>query len=644
MKFIDKRLRNLFMLYLPFLAILSGLLLFNCSMAMADGAVLHPAIPLYDESGNHVLDSGKPYSSRKSCGSNGGSGCHDYDSISKAYHFEFGRDEASDDFGKKRGLPHLVSPGYYGGYGCMGGNNPDVLAKKANGKVEDFADRGSAGWIMRCNGCHQGGGWMEKDRSGRRYDETDPNSVPSLDGDYYNRGTTSSNTATTSDVVSQWDWKKSGVAEADCLMCHADFTKLKKFDPQLNGSGTAGALDHFRGLRGTYLAGLGYFRYMGTAVLEFMNLNTTADATKDSSPVIFKRSLSMPDGNHTMVHSMTNPQYYLELNSDGQPVVNWNTASFDANRKITIPMLRFPGNDNCMNCHRTSNSRRGFYGFGDVASVEHNADGTLKEDYRDDVHRGKTWTEKGETRQIENCNSCHSRNYYNSASSNVNLDANHDILKGNSDMDTRNDLDYNPSAKSCKYCHNDAAKPAIPSGQKDMLSAHREIWKLRGDLTGYPQDSLTKITQTHLDVISCESCHITGKKNNGTPIQILYRYRATEDGSLKIAPYNPRIRYYWKDKNSGRILTQTERNSVFSTKTGSDGKEYGAITDPVSGNETGRVAVTVGMHGVSYSDPASYDNYKALKSAYDSLLAKTGTASPKAVMVWTESNLRQRSG
>ncbi len=102
-----------------------------------DQAVLHPAIPLLDEAGDHVLDSGEPYSPRMSCGN---AGCHDYESITHAYHFEMGRDEASDDFGAQRGLPQLVSPGYFGGYACMGGSNPDVLAKKVNASADDFAE------------------------------------------------------------------------------------------------------------------------------------------------------------------------------------------------------------------------------------------------------------------------------------------------------------------------------------------------------------------------------------------------------------------------------------------------------------------------------------------------------------------------
>jgi len=103
---------------------------------------------------------------------------------------------------------------------------------------------------------------------------------------------------------------------------------------------------------------------------------------------------------------------------------------------VSLPLRRFPANDNCMQCHRTSNSRRGFYGFGDRARLELDEDGALVDDYQDDVHKGKTWTEaNGETRQIENCNACHARNYFRPAHANVELDASHDFLKGNSDMD-----------------------------------------------------------------------------------------------------------------------------------------------------------------------------------------------------------------
>jgi len=264
-------------------------------------SVLHPAIPILDESGDHVLDSGKPYSSKVTCGT---SGCHDYDSITSAFHFEMGRSEADDNYGKNHGVPILVSPGYFGGYNCMGSSNPDRLAKKLNASEADFADKGSAGLVQRCVGCHTGGGWMEKDRNGIRYDETDASAVKPFDGDYFNRGTDENNQPAEEDVVTQWDWKKSGVVEADCFLCHADRNAMVKTDPQLvtidplTGEDTASdAPAHAKELRRTMLVREGFFKYAGTGILEFLNLNTTTDPANDKTLLNFSRDTAYPHAN-----------------------------------------------------------------------------------------------------------------------------------------------------------------------------------------------------------------------------------------------------------------------------------------------------------------------------------------------------------
>ena len=580
-----------------------------------DNPVAHPAIPLLDEGGQHVLNSQNPYSPKTSCGS---SGCHDYDSITHSFHFETGRDEAGDDFGAMRQLPQLVTPGYYGGYSCMGGSNPDILAKKHNANKDDFADKGSAGWIMRCISCHSGGGWMEKDRNNRRYDSVDPATVNALDGDYYNRATDENNQSADSSIVSQWDWQKSGVVENDCFLCHYRFDDLKVFDSNLPAD--TSAYDHFRDVRTSELARKGFFRYVPSAILEVMNLKH--DDGIEQSLLTFERD---DEG--------------LKLDSNGNPILNWHAEAFDENGKVIIQMLRYPNNDNCMMCHRTSNSRRGFYGFGEKTAMEMDAEGIYQEDYQDDVHYGKTWLEaNGETREIKNCNACHSESYYRPSFSNVDLDNPHQILKGNSDMDVRNDLDYHPAPKSCAYCHQEAQNPAIPSGHNNLLEAHKERWKASGDMYGYSSNSLDRITQTHLDVISCEACHITNKKSRGNNIQIMYRYRRSEDGQLRIIPYNPRQRYYWKDNNTGYVLNQTERNSVFNLETDDQGNKYGALINPTTGEVLGTVAARMSHGSWRFNDPDTYEGFVALKSAYDSVLANKGIANPDAVMVWTESN------
>ncbi len=622
---------------LPFMLFLCTQVTLAATENAYDKTVMHPAIPLLDEQGKHVLTTGNAYSPRSSCGS---SGCHDYDSITHAYHFEMGRDEADDLYGKKRGLPQLVSPGYFGGYSCMGGSRPNILSKKSNANAAEFKDRGAAGFIKDCAGCHAGGGFGEKDRNGIRYDQKVESQIKPLDGDYFERKSNVANVGHDPEFKNQlvrWDWKKTGVVENDCMMCHADFSALKKFPASGAGLGlndlsdkSDSAVEFYKRARSSILIGNDFFRESTSPIWEFYNLKPED-----------------PEGLQLM-HMVRNFKegkegdargYTFALGENGKPIMNWNPAAFDENGKAHIPMLRFPGNDNCMLCHRTSNSRRGFYGFGDAAVASFDDDGVIEEDYQDDVHKGKSFTDdNGEVRAIENCNTCHSRNYKKPTFSNADLSADHNFLKGNSDMDVRNDLDYAPNAKSCELCHDKMANNVVPSGQANMQDAHRELWKANGDMAGYEKSQLDSITKTHLDVVSCQACHITGKQNKGKPIQTLYRYRQAEDGTSKIFPYNPKIRYYWKDKNSDYVLTRLDNDSVFAVKKNEVGEEYAVIVD-TQGNELAQVSFKQGRHGPSYGAPESYEAFVALKKAYDSVLASKGIANSNVQQVWLESNM-----
>jgi hypothetical protein len=557
------------------------------SVNVFDKPVLHPAIPLVDEDGQHVLTTGKPYSTRMSCGNGEGGGCHDIDKISKAYHFEMGREETGDSFGKDRGLAALTGPGFFGGYNCgynpFQTNNPQWLAKKSNSHEFEFLDYGAPGLIKSCAQCHNGGGFAEKDRDDNRYDKTADTDIKALDGDYFD-WQTAAGSNTTGSVLTKWNWQKSGVIEPDCLICHADFSKFKQ------------PVQSWVDLRAKQFIEKGFFRYANSAIFAYLNI---APDSVDGKNVL------KTDGS---------------LGADGLPVLQWNADAFDSNGKLTMPMLRFPADDNCMQCHVTSNSRRGFYGFGDVAKSELNADGTLKPDAKDDIHKGKSWSDRTgyctatntnpSCRSIENCNSCHSKQYYKDLYLNVDLDADHNFLMGNSDEDVRRDLNFQPGPLSCERCHNGtayggAANPALPSGHSNILDAHRELWKARGDMVGYPANTLNKVTLVHLDEIACQTCHIPNLQNEGADLKIRYRYRKGEDGILKMMPYIPSSRYYWIDQTSQRVLTRAERLSV--------------------------------SNGVD-SDPQTYTEIKNLKAAYDKLLSDKGYAKANTQMVWTESN------
>ncbi len=603
-----------------------------------DKAVPHPPIPLLDEDGVNVLTSQKAYSPKKSCA---GSGCHDYDKITSAYHFQMGRDEADDNYGAKRGLPQLVSPGYYGGYNCMGGSNQTVLSKKNNTSAEDFADYGSAGFVKRCYGCHTGGGYAEYDRDGIRYDQKNVADIKPLDGDYFEPMTMKNGHF----HAMAWDWKKSGVVEADCMICHTDIASAKV--PEDSGLKALKPPVRLTRTARRDLISKGFFREGATGLLEVVT------NTDGKNLVTIKRSVQ-PEVGHDGKPKLDKDgkpvtSLQVDLDANGKPQFVWHADAFDSKGRATIPMLRFPANQNCMQCHSTSNSRRGFYGFGESAKstiegagltdLNGGSTGVLVEDYQDDVHKGKKFVmDNGEMRVIDNCNACHDKQYYKSPLASVDLNADHNFNKGNSDMDVRNDLDYNPNALSCEFCHINTKTPIIPSGHDSQLAAHREIWKGRGYMSGYNKVSLDKITQRHFDVVACQTCHIVNKKGRrGADLQIMYRYREAEDGKLKMMPYNPKLRYYWKDKVSGYVLVKRERNSVFAKSTDADGKLIGKIVDPISGEQLGTVAARESRHGLRYSDPSTYEDFVALKKAYDNVLIKKGYKNPDTTLVWTES-------
>jgi len=159
----------------------------------------------------------QPFSTRQTCGA-----CHDVDTISKGYHFMMDWDKASDTRFAGTDTPWLVSTGLTGNlitYGFF------QLAKKQN-THPDQIDMSAFDFVARvpeskdgyqkpgCAACHAGGGLLEFDRDGQRYDRRlaeNPDLADTLDGDYY-----------------QSRWDETGVIEPDCFFCHGSRYHIQK--------------------------------------------------------------------------------------------------------------------------------------------------------------------------------------------------------------------------------------------------------------------------------------------------------------------------------------------------------------------------------------------------------------------------------
>ncbi|HOP05919.1 MAG TPA: formate dehydrogenase subunit gamma [candidate division Zixibacteria bacterium] len=182
-----------------------------CLLSAGSLSAQHPAINLLDHNGE-VIDpingenDDQPFSTAMTCGM-----CHDYEEITSGYHFQMGWDVIADDFGDSTGQPWSLSNGFMGKWYPFAYRQ---LAHKHNESSDDIdltvydfvGFSSSSSNVLPCGACHPGGGGLEYDREGNRYDEylaENPDLRDSLDGDYYHS-----------------NWDKSGVVEADCFVCH----------------------------------------------------------------------------------------------------------------------------------------------------------------------------------------------------------------------------------------------------------------------------------------------------------------------------------------------------------------------------------------------------------------------------------------
>ncbi len=277
-----------------------------------------PPFHLRDEDGeviNPVKDenAGKPYSPKMTCGA-----CHDYEKITKGFHFTQGVGETPTAEQAARCL-WASTPGNFGGNWCSPAPLYRYLSPKKNASAAVMDMTAFTFFTSPCGACHPGGGSAEYDREGRRYDRwmSDPKSGltskgdNNLDGDYY-----------------QARWSETGVLEADCLLCHMPEYDLGERKKQL---------------------GAWNFRWAATAGSKFASVNGSIQKGEPVE-VAYNKDLFNLDGT-IEPHIVREPRNEACLSCHAQPSWKKRGANFSPRTDVHLR-----AGLKCVDCHPAGSS------------------------------------------------------------------------------------------------------------------------------------------------------------------------------------------------------------------------------------------------------------------------------------------------
>ena len=320
-----------------------------------------PPFFLYDEDGNiidpvHNVNAEKPYSPKQTCGK-----CHDYNKITEGFHFQQGKDEIATGTYAER-YQWVSTPGNYGGNWCSPAPLYSYLSKKSNTSVKEM-DMTSFTFITNgCGTCHPGGGSLEYDREGFRYDKHmdslkyTAGGENNFDGDYF-----------------QAHWNRSGVIEADCNLCH-----LPEYDYKTRN-------EHLTKFNFRWMATVG----SGLAMVE--------GSVKDTVDLKVKYNIAKfgADGKVSM-HLVREPRNETCLNCHSKPQWKKRGASFTEYTDVHIAR-----GIKCVDCHVA----------GSMATDKRIKGKEVHQFGKGDDPSGRVRDDLDNT--IRTCNDCHTTGYLN---------------------------------------------------------------------------------------------------------------------------------------------------------------------------------------------------------------------------------------
>jgi len=460
---------------------------------------VHPTFAFLDSSGTNVITSMAPVSTMKTCGQ-----CHDSNFI------------ASHNFHSDLGLSDLQAG--KPGTGLFGQWDP-LTYRYLSRPGDTRLDLSTAGWIIYNAGRFIGGGPGTTSRTGQP--------LTSLTVRTDNPETSVLNNAT--GQVDAWNWKRSGMLEMGCFLCHF---------PTPNNKARIAAIQS------------GQFAWANTATLQGTGIVTSSTAGW-----------------------------------------TWNADAFDVNGQIlqAYVTVQDPGNDNCAQCHGlvhmdtqialtlpacTDTSYQQTATTGQVISPQKISDSGINLTSKETASR--SWdihTERG-----LQCVDCHF-----SLNNPIYYQENADLRPASLLFDPRR-MDFGEYLKSPDHNiargqsaqHNIA--PELKGTMRRCESCHSAD-KIHAGWLPY--------VERHMAVVACETCHIpllyapaaqsydwtvvtldsqasvTCRGTEGTgalSTDLVYGYkpvlmpRNDIDGGMALAPYNLITAWYWAYDDKGQTL------------------------------------------------------------------------------------------
>ena len=515
--------------------------------------------------------------------------------VSAGFHFQQGRGEGWGNVQRSYyGLPSFTSaPGMYGNF--FSGENRQLA--DLNESNPGHFDMGSYDFANSpCAWCHPGGGPLEYDRDGYRYDGlnngddglgfTGANPNPKS-GDYFSFDVASGN------IVSKAAaWQSGGVAEVDCLICH--FTR------------------QYSNLERNYAPVSGLLKYMPSLGLTGAN---------GQSGLLTIQQKGGPN-----INPLATDTTKWVWNNIGAGVATVPGTAFD----------KTPPKENCAVCHfpdsgwtakGPSNINLGYTAYqnynapgtvpdGDKASTGNNDTAWNTVMYRaDGMYRGESINDaNNQDAHMDNrlaCADCHyllgEPRYLSDGSYNPNAaigttfppvtdskgnvvqpsvtvtKIDHQFAKGNN---TANVMDPLDNTVSCESCHTTRTNPNLVDN---------------GGTLNAPTPAHTGLPSFHLNVIDCRTCHIpslsgpvkqllvdytAGPYQNGfrgqlysgaAPYKPLVVWRAGQhDGTqVKLTPTTPMAVAMWANLEADGTLTPIIQRNI---KAAAEGKRAGSGT------------------------------------------------------------------